>query len=99
MTYKVKLRVAHLTPSGEVWEASGHGVTVKSKDPETLWALEAIEAGLEPNRSVDFVHQDDTTGMRYRSLLGCSAKASKARSSFAKLSNRRQTDGKRKNTT
>jgi hypothetical protein len=85
MTYQVNLRVSHRTPSGEVWEASGHGLTVKGKNPETLWALEAMEAGLDPNQGVRFEVQSNGLGFQSRSLLVCGADAAKARQHFKSI--------------
>jgi hypothetical protein len=85
MTYEVALSVSHRTPSGEVWEATGHGVTVKSKNPESAWALAALDRGSAPKVPVQFYAPDGTKSLFFKSVSGCAEPALKARAHFAKL--------------
>ena len=85
MTYQVNLRVSHTTPSAEIWEAAGHGVTIKSKNPTSAWALAALDAGFEPMVPVQFIAANGTPSLRYRTINACAAPALKAREHFSKL--------------
>ncbi len=77
-TLLVFLKVSHCTRSCEIWLAEGEGISILNEDPETHWALAALEAGLYPLLPVLF-HVNGTPSVRYRSLQVCAMKAAKAR--------------------
>jgi hypothetical protein len=79
------MRVSHKTPAGEVWVATGHGITVKSKNPESAWALEALDRGFAPLVPVRFENEGNGIGLNFRTVKAAAAPALKAREYFSKL--------------
>lgn len=74
---EVWLSVSHLSRRNQIWRAEGAGIVVTHQDPETHWALAALEAGLDPLLPVhSFVN--GRPSLRYPSLEACAAEALRA---------------------
>lgn len=86
-TYRANCTVSHRTPNGEVWLCEGHGVGVKSKNPESAWALLMLDRGASPDAPVQF-KTNGKPSLSWSTLRACAAPALKARAHFRNLTTR-----------